>query len=149
MGQKIEKSPGQKYSWNQINQFHEKIFNFKLFPSSKIDFWPFLKWQKMEFGQIFFREIDLFDFTSFFGLDLFKFSGPLWEQRPPITGNVGSFSQSVTYNFWRNLHYYRSKDPSNCIWKYIYYSYKNFFTFLQLVGRLGINFFFWKLVKIF
>ena len=21
---------------------------FKLFPSSKIDFWPFLKWQKME-----------------------------------------------------------------------------------------------------
>ena len=24
---------------------------FKLFPSSKIDFWPFLKFQKMEFGQ--------------------------------------------------------------------------------------------------
>ena len=24
------------------------------------------------------REIDLFDFTSFFGLDFFKFSGPLW-----------------------------------------------------------------------
>ena len=41
--------------------FHEKyeffspwncIFgSFKLFPSSKIDFWPFLKLQKMEFGQ--------------------------------------------------------------------------------------------------
>ena len=31
----------------------------------------------MEFGQKnFFREIDLFDFTSFFGLDFFKFSGP-------------------------------------------------------------------------
>ena len=32
----------------------------------------------MEFGQKkFFPEIDLFDFTSFFGLDVFKFSGPL------------------------------------------------------------------------
>ena len=30
----------------------------------------------MEFGQIKFREIDSFDFTSFFGLDFFKFSGP-------------------------------------------------------------------------
>ena len=50
----------------------------KLFPSSKNDFWPFLKWQKMEFGQKkFFREIDLFDFTSFLGLDFLKFSGPL------------------------------------------------------------------------
>ena len=25
-GQKIEKSPDQKNSWNQINQFHEKNF---------------------------------------------------------------------------------------------------------------------------
>ena len=44
----------QKNSWNQINQ---KLFSwncisgsFKLFPSSKIEFWPFLKLQKMEFG---------------------------------------------------------------------------------------------------
>ena len=51
------------------------VLNF--FPSSKIDFWSFLKLQKMEFGQKFFREIDLFDFTSSFGLDFFKFSGPL------------------------------------------------------------------------
>ena len=42
-----------------------------------MDFWPFLKLQKMEFGQKKFREIDLFDFTSFFGLDFFKFSGPM------------------------------------------------------------------------
>ena len=55
-------------------KFREKcIFgSFKLFPSSKIDFWPFLKLQKMEFGQKKFREIDLFDFTSFFGLDFKK-----------------------------------------------------------------------------
>jgi len=47
--------------------------SFKLFPSSKIDFWPL---QTMDFGQKkFLREIDLFDFTSFFfGLDFFKFS---------------------------------------------------------------------------
>ena len=32
----------------------------------------------MEFGQqFFFREIDLFDFATFFGLDFLKFSGPL------------------------------------------------------------------------
>ena len=51
--------------------------SFELFPSSKIDFWPFLRLQKMEFGQKKFREIDLLDFTSFFGLDFFKFSGLL------------------------------------------------------------------------
>ena len=33
----------------------------------------------MEFGQEKIREIDLFDFMSFFGLDFFLFSGPLWE----------------------------------------------------------------------
>ena len=32
----------------------------------------------MEFGKKFFREIDLFDFSSFFGLDFLKFSGLLW-----------------------------------------------------------------------
>ena len=31
----------------------------------------------MEFDQDNFSEIDLFDFTTFFGLDFFKFSGPL------------------------------------------------------------------------
>ena len=63
-----------------IYQFHKIRKNreialfavLKLFPTSKIDFWPFLKLPKMEFGQkknSF--EIDLFDFTSFlFGLFL-------------------------------------------------------------------------------
>ena len=49
----------------------------------QIDFWPFLKMRKMEFGQKIFREIDLFYFTSFFGLDYFNFSGSL--QHPPKT----------------------------------------------------------------
>ena len=54
---------------------------FKLFPSSKIDFWPFLKLQEMDFGQKkFFRETDLFDLKSFFGLEFLKFFGPLWSQ---------------------------------------------------------------------
>ena len=37
-------------------------------------FWDCKKWK---FGQTFFREIDLYDFMSFFSLDFFKFSGPL------------------------------------------------------------------------
>ena len=36
----------------------------------------------MEFVQKKNPEIDLFDFTSFFGLDFFKFSGPLYEFIP-------------------------------------------------------------------
>ena len=51
--------------------------SFKLFPSSKIDFWPFLKVQKMEFGpKIFFREIALFDFVSFFWPGIFYIFWP-------------------------------------------------------------------------
>ena len=65
--------------FRQKNFFREIAFlavlNF--FPSSKIDFWPFLKLQKMEFDQQNFCEIYLFDFTSFFGLDFFRFSGQL------------------------------------------------------------------------
>lgn len=34
--------------------------------ATEIDFWAFLKLRQMEFGQnFFFREIDLFDFTTF------------------------------------------------------------------------------------
>ena len=57
----------QKNSWNQINHNFFSlncIFGgFKLFPSSKIDFWPFLKLQKKWnlVKKFFFREIDLFD----------------------------------------------------------------------------------------
>ena len=36
-----------------------------------------MKLQKMEFGQKIIREIELFDFTRFSGLDFFKYSGPL------------------------------------------------------------------------
>ena len=51
------KKSRQKNSWNQINK--KNFFfswncisgSFKLFPSSKIEFWPFLKLQKMEVGQ--------------------------------------------------------------------------------------------------
>ena len=69
------KKSRQKNSWNTISQknFREIAFlavlNF--FPCSKIYFWPFLKWQKMKFGQKKIREIELFDFTSFFCPGLF------------------------------------------------------------------------------
>ena len=52
------------FMWNCI------YGSFKLFPSSKIDFWPFLKLQK------------LFNFMSFFSLDFFKLSSSLLLQRP-------------------------------------------------------------------
>ena len=43
---KLMKSNKSKFfSWNCI------FSSFELFPSSKMDFWPFLKLQKMEFGQ--------------------------------------------------------------------------------------------------
>ena len=56
-GKKILKNPGKKT--REIKYINQKKFfswncifgSFKLFPSSKIDFWPFLKLQKMEFGQ--------------------------------------------------------------------------------------------------
>ena len=48
------------------------VLNF--FPVQKNDFWPFLKLQKKDFGLKKFRRIDLFDSTSFFGLDFFKFT---------------------------------------------------------------------------
>ena len=52
----------------------KNLWHFKLFRSSKIDFWPFLKLQKMEFAQyFFFREIDLFDFTSFLAWTILNF----------------------------------------------------------------------------
>ena len=70
----LKKSRPKKNSWNQINQFFFREIAFlAVFPSSKIDFWPFLKWQKMEFGQNIFHEIDLFDFTSFFAWTFLNF----------------------------------------------------------------------------
>ena len=46
------------------------VLNF--FPVQKLIFEIAKKWNLVK---KFFREIDLFDFTSFFGLDFFKFSG--------------------------------------------------------------------------
>ena len=60
------------FSWNQI----AFLAVLNIFPVQKIDFWPFLKLQKMEFGQKKFSEIDLFGFTSFFCLDFFLFFLP-------------------------------------------------------------------------
>ena len=54
------------FSWNYI------FGSFQLFLSSKIEFWPFLKLEKMEFGQKTIREFDLFYFTNLFVLDFFK-----------------------------------------------------------------------------
>ena len=60
-GQKILKNPGQKNSWNQINQFHEKIFwpnfifcHFKNDQKSIFELRKSLKLPKMQFhGNLF------------------------------------------------------------------------------------------------
>ena len=70
MGQKIKKKSRQKKP-REI----KFLVEFKLFPCSKIDFWPFLKLQKMEFGQKKICEIDLFDVTGFFRPGLFCCEG--------------------------------------------------------------------------
>ena len=46
LGQKIKKSPGQKNSWNQINQFHEFFFHqIPFFAISKMVKNQFLNWE--------------------------------------------------------------------------------------------------------
>ena len=52
------------------------VLNF--FPSSRIDILPIWNSKKWNLVKKNFREIDFFYFTSFFGLDFFKFSGLLW-----------------------------------------------------------------------
>ena len=48
-GQKIKKNPGQKNSWNQINQFHEKNFfdQIPFFAISKMAKNQFLNWEEV------------------------------------------------------------------------------------------------------
>ena len=67
MGQKILKSPDQKAreTMNHVHRFFGGIFSI----------WGYLSFS--ENMQKFFREIDLFDFKSFFSLDISKFSSPL------------------------------------------------------------------------
>ena len=49
VGQKIFKNPGQKNSWNQINQFHEKNFDqihfFAISKMAKNEFFPWKKFR--------------------------------------------------------------------------------------------------------
>ena len=57
-------------------KFHLAVLNFFLVQNWVLAIFEIAKngiWTKN-----FFREIDLFVFTSFFGLDFFKFSGSLW-----------------------------------------------------------------------
>ena len=79
-GQKILKIQAKKLVKSKKSNFFFREIAFlavlNFFPSSKIDFWPFLKLQKMEFVQNIFSCYWLvFNFTSFFGLYFFKFSG--------------------------------------------------------------------------
>ena len=62
------KSKNVFFSWNCIFGSFSQL--------QKKDFWPYLKLEKMEFGQKKFCEIDLFHEFFFFCPGLFQFSGP-------------------------------------------------------------------------
>ena len=64
----------QKNSCNQINQkFFREIAFLAVFPVQKLIFDHFWNCKKWNLVKKIIREIDLFDFTSFFGLDFFNF----------------------------------------------------------------------------
>ena len=67
--------------------------NFKLFPSSKNEFWPFLKLQKMDFGQKIFVKL-IYLISRFFLAWTFNFSGPLWNLTHFFENFNGIFFQS-------------------------------------------------------
>ena len=73
--------------------------SFKLFPSSKIDFWPFLKCQKMEFGQKKISSNWFIWFHKSFGLDFFKFSDLLCKASRRFRPILDQFF-STGANFW-------------------------------------------------
>ena len=71
VGKKIKKSPGQKNSSNEMNQFD----GFFLWICNCIFHFVRVKFKFLwKILIIFFCEIDLFDFTSFLGFYFFKFS---------------------------------------------------------------------------
>ena len=70
------KKSRQKNLWNQF--FFREIAFLNFFPVQKLTFGHFWNGKKWNLVKINFREIDLFDFTSFWGLDFFKFSGLLY-----------------------------------------------------------------------
>ena len=66
-----------KYNFN----FHGKYSVLNFLPVQKLifgHFWNCKNWIMAK--KNFFHEIDLFYFTSFIGLDFFKFSGTLWKR---------------------------------------------------------------------
>ena len=79
-GSKNLKSPGKKScEIKYIKKFFREIAFLAVlhfFPVQKLIFGHYCNWKKWNLVKKN-RGIDLLDFTSFFGLDYFKFSGPL------------------------------------------------------------------------
>ena len=62
-------------------------------------FWNCKKWNLVK---KFFREIELFNFTSFFGLDFFKFSGTLCNAKIPLK-YLSVKSACESNQAWKNI----------------------------------------------
>ena len=86
------KKKSKKITWNCI-------FG-SFFPVQKLILGQFWNCKKWILFKIFFREIDLFDFTSFFGLDFFKFSGLLWKKATYIRTFVWYYSNRLKKSFF-------------------------------------------------
>ena len=59
-----------------------------------------------------FREIDLFDFTSFCGLDFFKISGPLWNILKYFKINMYKTNLFENYSKHKDNNKNNGKNPS-------------------------------------
>ena len=94
-----------------------------------INFWIGLKSLKPNifhenYSKNFFREIDLFDFTSFFGLDFFKFSDPLWGRLTPSWMAVKTINTKVIRRFMLNLvlyYHFSEKQLPRLIFNFLRY----------------------------
>jgi len=60
-----KKSRQKNHEINQKNFVKLQYWHFNLFHGSKIDFWPFLKLQKMDLGQFFFAKLHFWQFETF------------------------------------------------------------------------------------
>ena len=89
----------QKKFWNCI------FSSFKKNPSSKIDIWPFLKWQNMEFGQNnFFVKLIYLISQGFFSIEFrstiwFKTWGYTHSDQPNI---IGAFYALAALHLWHH-----------------------------------------------
>ena len=104
---------------NKSNFFYVKLHFWQFYNFSQFKNW-FLAIFEIAKNGIIFREIDLFDFTIFFGLDLFKFSGPLcWGKILLYAFHFLAFQKTLLKSVWSitsTLTLQDSEDSTDNLW---------------------------------